>query len=245
MSYIDTTASPTPLIDSTGLRKVLLVSLFLLLGTFLAHRAVSGYLDKLALHGQITSWNRAIHYLDTAAALFLILQMLVVIILYWGGQGRLSARSLYFFLRPTSAKPLLLGGLTGLGVYVAALPLLWVFDKDVQFVRLLINDMFSLRTILLMLLLGIIVPLVTEIVFRGIIFSTLKKELGLVAAVVGGSLLFAYVWPVFDSGTALLLGLATSFLYHRFHHLSPGIIASATVTILATLTLFGRLLFHP
>jgi membrane protease YdiL (CAAX protease family) len=243
MAYTENTASAPRLIDSTSLRKVLLVSVFLLLGTFLAHRAAAQYLDRLALHDQIQSWNRAIHYLDTVAALFLVLEMLIVIILYWGGQGKLNFRSLYTLLRPSSSKPLLWGGLMGLTVYTAAFPLLWLFDKDVQFVRLVINDMLSVRTILLILLLGMIVPVITEIVFRGIIFSTLKKELGLVAALVTSSLLFAYVWPIFDSGTAFLLGLGTAFLYHRFQHLCPGIIASATVTILATLTLFGRLLF--
>lgn len=52
--------------------------------------------------------------------------------------------------------------------------------------------------------------------------------------------LFAYVWPLFNGGTALLLGLATALLYHRFRHLLPGITASAVLIILSTFTLAWR-----
>jgi len=228
---------------STGLTKVVLVSFFLAAGTFVADRMASRYLDKLIFKRQFATWDHAVEFLDTSAALLLILQMLIIMAIYWRDKGRGNLDVLSLLRRPTSFKPLLWGVLTGVLIYLAAFPFILWFDKDVQFVRLLSDDIFSLRTLLLVCLLWVIVPVVTEIVFRGIIFDILKKELGLVAALIASSLLFAYVWSLFDSGTALLLGLASGFLYHRFHQLWPGIIASAAVTILATLTLFLTLLY--
>lgn len=227
--------------DSKDFPKVLLVSLGLPVSTFLADRFASTYSDRIR---QVGTWNLAIHYSDTAAGLFLVLQMIVVLVVFGVGRQRLSSDVMKQLLRPTSIKPVLWGALVGLIVSVVAFPLLLSFDRHVQFVRLVLDNPFSLETVLLTCLLGAIVPVTTEVVFRGIIFDVVATRTNAVVALVVSALLFAYVWTLFDMGVALLLGLACALLYRRFNSVVPGVICSAVVTVLASLILLLKLLFH-
>jgi membrane protease YdiL (CAAX protease family) len=229
------------LVASGDLRKVFVVSVCLVVTTFLANRLASAYSDRIA---QISTWNFAIHYSDTAAGLFLVLQMILVLVIFRIGRQKLSSEAMKQLLLPTSIKPVLWGALGGLIVSVAALPLLLSFDRHVQFVRLILDNPVSLQTILLFCLLGVLVPISTEVVFRGIIFDSLERRTNAVVAVILISLLFAYMWTLFDAGVALILGLACALLYRRFNSLVPGIICSGIVTVIATLVLFLRLLFQ-
>ena len=227
--------------DSKDFPKVLLVSLGLPVSTFLADRFASTYSDRIR---QVGTWNLAIHYSDTAAGLFLVLQMIVVLVVFGVGRQRLSSDVMKQLLRPTSIKPVLWGALVGLIVSVVAFPLLLSFDRHVQFVRLILDNPFSLETVLLTCLLGAIVPVTTEVVFRGIIFDVVATRTNAVVALVVSAFLFAYVWTLFDMGVALLLGLACALLYRRFNSVVPGGICSAVVTVLASLILLLKLLFH-
>jgi len=227
------------LVQATGLRKVLLSSICLVIATFGADRLASHYLDKI---GHIATWNSAIHYFDTAAAVFLVIEMIVVFAAFRIGRHTINVDCVKKLVRPTSIGSVLWGLFAGALVSVAAFPLLTFFDKDVQFVRLLIDDPVSFQTILLACLLGALVPVGTEVVFRGIIFDVLSRRINALLALILSSFLFAYVWSPFDAGVALLLGLTCGLLYRRFNNLAPGIICSAVVTVSAMLFLFFRLL---
>lgn len=231
------------LVASSDIRKLFVVSVFLVLTTFLAHRLASAYSDKIA-QTSISTWNLAIHYSDTAAGLFLVLQMIFVLVVFGVGRQRLGSEALKRLLLPTSIKPVLWGALGGLIVSVAAFPLLLSFDRHVQFVRLILDDPISFQTVLLFCLLGVFVPISTELIFRGIFFDSLERRTNAVVAVILTSLLFAYIWTLFDPGVALILGVACALLYRRFNNLVPGIVCSGFVSIFATLVLFLRLLFR-
>jgi membrane protease YdiL (CAAX protease family) len=229
------------LVASADLRKLFVVLMCLLATTFLADRLASTYSDRIA---HISRWNLAIHYSDTAAGLFLVLQMILVLVAFRVGRQRLSSEAMRQLLMPTSIKPVLWGALGGVIVSIAAFPLLLSFDRHVQFVRLILDNPVSLQTVLLFCLVGVLVPISTEVIFRGIFFDSLERRTNAVVAVILSSLLFAYVWTPFDSGVALILGLACALLYRHFNNLVPGIVCSGFVSIFATLVLFLRLLFR-
>lgn len=233
--------SQVHLVVSEDLRKIVVVSVCLAATTFLADRLASAYSDRIA---QISTWNRAIHYSDTAGAIFLVLQMMVVLFVFRVGHQGVSSDALRKLLWPKSVRPVLWGALVGLVVSAAAFPLLMSFDGHVQFVRLILDNPISLQTILLFCLLGVLAPVSTEMVFRGIIFDSLQRRTNSAVAVVLSSLLFAYIWTLFDPGVGLILGIACALLYRHFNSLVPGIVCSGFVSILATLVLFMRLLFR-
>jgi len=113
------------------------------------------YLDRVQ---KIHSWNLAIRYSDTAAGLFLVLQMVLVVIAFGIADQSLRTNTLKRLLLPGSIKPLLWGALTGIGVSFASSPLLLIFDEHTQFVRLLLDDPISLQTIVIVFLLGLPQP---------------------------------------------------------------------------------------
>jgi len=229
------------LVESGGLRALFIACVFLVVTTLFADRLATMYLDRVRL---IHTWNLAIRYSDTAAGLFLVLQMVIVVVAFWVPRQSLRVATLKQLLRPNSIKPLLWGALAGVVVSVGAFPLLMLFDTHVQFVRLLLDNPLSFQTVFIIFLVGLLVPIATEVVFRGIIFDLLARRTNGLVALILSSLLFAYVWVIFDAGVALLLGLACSLLYRRFNSLVPGIICSGIVTVLATIILFLRLLFR-
>lgn len=227
------------LVEPPGLPKLFLVSAFLAGTTLLADRLASAYLDRVQ---QIHTWNLAIHYSEIAAGLFLILQMICAVIVFSVPRQSWSVYTLKQLLLPHSVRPLLWGVVIGIGVSVGAIAFLFLFDKDVQFVRLVLDNPISFQTIFILILLGFLVPVATEVVFRGIIFDVLVRRTNAVSALLSSSLLFAYVWVLFDGGLALLIGIACGLLYRRFNSLVPCIVCSGTASVLAALILFLRLL---
>jgi hypothetical protein len=61
---------------------------------------MSTYLDRVGQIGQIKSWNFAIRYSDTAAGLFLVLQMVLVAVAFGIPQQRLKLKELKRLLLP-------------------------------------------------------------------------------------------------------------------------------------------------
>jgi membrane protease YdiL (CAAX protease family) len=81
-------------------------------------------------------------------------------------------------------------------------------------------------------LLLVVVPAISELVFRGIVFRSLLAASSLWPAVIGSSLLFAYVWPVPTTAVAIVLGVASALVFWKTRALVSSIIANATLTIL-------------
>ncbi len=82
-------------------------------------------------------------------------------------------------------------------------------------------------------LLLIVVPILSELVFRGIVFRSLWAASSLWPAAVGSSLFFAWVWQIPTAPAAFILGLATALVFWKTHTLLPAILANATFAVLA------------
>lgn len=88
----------------------------------------------------------------------------------------------------------------------------------------------SAGSILMLLLLVVALPIVSEMVFRGVVLRTLAEYVSVPAAIVASSLLFAYWWPVLDWYEAIVLGFVSAILYYRTRSLTASIIANAVLT---------------
>ncbi len=226
------------------LAKIVYVVAFLILGNYYFQRFIVKYIDGLVQRNRIGLWTLLVDYLDTGVALFLVLQMVVVMWSYRLGHIRLKLEDVG--LRPIQAsmRNIASGIVGGLAVFLAGLPMLLALDSHAGFIALLANGFFSIRTVLLAVLLGAVVPITTEVVFRGIVFKTLWERTSLTAALIASSVTFAYVWPVFDAGIAILLGAVTAILYYRSRSLLPAIVANVVVTLFCTMTLLWNRLLH-
>ncbi|MEE0419748.1 MAG: type II CAAX endopeptidase family protein [Lachnospiraceae bacterium] len=73
--------------------------------------------------------------------------------------------------------------------------------------------------------LGILVPVMEEILFRGLIYNRLKKYVSLWTAILGGAVIFAlYHGNMVQFLFALPMGLLIILLYERWHSLSIPIV---------------------
>lgn len=97
---------------------------------------------------------------------------------------------------------------------------------------------------------GVISPFAEELIFRGIIYNRIRTGFGLVAALVGSSLVFgAYHGNLVQFIYASFFGLCTAYCYEKYHSLSVAVVmhgAANTAVYLASanMTISG-LVFHP
>jgi membrane protease YdiL (CAAX protease family) len=119
----------------------------------------------------------------------------------------------------------------GLCAFIVSLPLLQRSNSQQSIIREIQNCPICLGVILQLALLLIILPILSELVFRGVVFKTLQTESSFWPAVIGSSLLFACVWPVFNPGVAIVLGVASALVFHKTRDVVPCMITNTTLTI--------------
>jgi uncharacterized protein len=82
-------------------------------------------------------------------------------------------------------------------------------------------------------------PFFEEIVFRGLLFATLRRRYGVLVSAVASAAIFAvlhgYGWA--GLGSVLWSGVLWAWGYERTRSLVPGMLAHAVVNLLATLGL--------
>jgi membrane protease YdiL (CAAX protease family) len=84
--------------------------------------------------------------------------------------------------------------------------------------------------ILLALVVFVALPILAEVVFRGIAFGTLSSYTTTPAAAIISAVLFYFLWPLFSPAVTILFGLTMPILYHKTKSLVPTIIANCVVT---------------
>ena len=213
--------------------------LFLLVSTFALDRTFAVYLDRLVRGGHISRWTFLLRYVHTGMAVVFLAELAVVMCLYRLGPLQMSLREMGVTFAGQKWKELVWGFLAGLLVSVASLPLL-KFDRHSDLTDLIMGDFFHPRMVLVVILFVVLLPVGTEIVFRGIVFKSFVESSSLVPAVLLNALVFALVWPIFNGITGFLLGFATALLYHRFRGVISGVIANAVLTIAYAATLVWR-----
>jgi membrane protease YdiL (CAAX protease family) len=88
----------------------------------------------------------------------------------------------------------------------------------------------SLSGVFLAITVFLALPILAEIVFRGIAFGTLLGYISTPAAMLISGILFYLLWPLFNPIVRILFGLAMPILYYRTKSLVPTIIANCVLT---------------
>jgi len=74
-------------------------------------------------------------------------------------------------------------------------------------------------------------PVVGELVFRGIVLDALKDHVSFPAAVLISCLLFTYFWPAFSPPGRIVLSIVSALAYRRSGSLIPSVVANATFAL--------------
>jgi membrane protease YdiL (CAAX protease family) len=175
-------------------------------------------------------------------AIVFLIELAVVMCLYRLGPLRTTLRDMGLTITSRKWEGLAWGFLAGILVCLAGLPLLRL-DRYSDLTDLIMGDLFHPRIILVVILFVILLPVGSEIVFRGIIFKSFLESSSLLPAILISALSFALVWPIYNAATGFLLGLATALLYHRFRSVIPAVVANTVFTVAYAATLIWRRLY--
>ena len=214
--------------------------LFLVVTTHGLDRAFAVYLDRLVHVDQISRWTSLAQYVDSGMAVVFLAELIIVVCCYRLGPLRMTLWDMGLTFSVPRLKELLWGFLAGFLAYAASLPILLRLDRYSGLTGLIIGNFYHPAIILVLVLFAILLPTVSEVVFRGIIFKAFLESSSVVPAVLLSAFAFALVWPIYNSIIGFLLGLATALLYHRFRNVLPAIVANAVLTIACAATLVYR-----
>lgn len=152
-------------------------------------------------------------------------------------------------LRPTQARWYTVALLLAL----ASFPLVMVVNAGVQALlgeplrnpqlEILAPAEFSWGALAVMLLMaGLVVPVVEEIVFRGLLFGWLRTRFGLAAGIALSALAFAFAHGIPVLAPALAVqGILLAWLYARSDSLWPGVVMHGTFNGLMSILLYAAI----
>jgi membrane protease YdiL (CAAX protease family) len=144
-------------------------------------------------------------------------------------------------------RPLVLSGVGGYSVYVLFLTLQGLTVQQMPVLNLevaqlgmkLLGEQSAASVIIYVVLLGLLAPVAEELIFRGFIYSSLRRYVSALPAVVVSAVVFGLMHP---GGTALLqivvIGIVLAVLYERTRSVIPCIVCHAMNNLLA----FGLIL---
>ena len=205
--------------------------LFLAVTTYGFDRAFAVYLDRLVHVRQISRWTFLVQYVDSGMAVIFLAELIIVVCCYRLGPLRMTLRDMGLMFSVPRLRELLWGFLAGSLAYAASLPIILRLERHSGLTGLIIDNFYHPAIILVVVLFAILLPVSTEIVFRGIIFKAFLESSNVVPAVLLSAFAFAIIWPIYNSIIGLLLGIVTALLYQRFRNVFPAIVANAALTI--------------
>jgi membrane protease YdiL (CAAX protease family) len=217
--------------------------LFLVVTTYGLDRAFAVYLDGLVHVRQISRWTFLVQYVDSGMAVIFLAELIIVVCCFRLGPLRMTLRDMGLTFSVPRLKELLWGFLAGFLAYAASLPILLRLERHSGLTGLIIGNFYHPAIILVVVLFAILLPVSSEIVFRGIIFKAFLESSSVVPAVLLTAFAFALVWPIYNSIIGLLLGIATALLSQRFRNVIPAIVANAVLTIACAATLIYQRLY--
>lgn len=211
-----------------------LVTVFLAYGQFAAIGNL--YLSRFLSQPKSGAFDRALWvspFVYNGTAVFVLLEMLIVLWVYWPVSQLFKNAS-----APTKQNTPFSDLAAGIGIgfagFFLTIPLLWG-TRATPLIGGILSPTHSISTLgaLTILLFGLVLPVVTEMVFRGIVQRTLQSYMKPLAAILVSAVLFARLWSVFSFPFALVLGLASGLLYRWRASLLACIIANAVMTVSA------------
>lgn len=162
-----------------------------------------------------------------AQSLFSVLQLLVLLVVFHP-----HVREMFEFRGvPRAVGNILLGISAGVIALSATLPSFLGSHQASGNVLFLANHFYSASGLGLALLLVFLLPVASEIFFRGIFLRQLLESISAVSAVIVSTLLFVLSWPAFNLIAGAALGLAAGILFYRTRSVLACIVANASFTV--------------
>jgi len=139
-----------------------------------------------------------------------------------------------------NGRKIVIGIAGGACAFIVSVPLLLISKSNQSIVREMLSCPICLGAILQLGLLLIVLPVLSELVFRGVVFNTIERVSSVWPATIGSSLLFACVWPVLNPSVAIVLGIASALVFYKTRVVMSCMLTNATLTILAEAFLLLR-----
>jgi membrane protease YdiL (CAAX protease family) len=198
----------------------------------------AAYFWRLIFSRDISTFDRYADYDEVGASAFLLLELLLLLLVF-----RPEIQSLEENKSGTSSNLAwyCFGGAI-LGVISVAMSLPFTPWQLQPFgIVSLVNEslLFSPRLLLPVILL-LTLPWLSEKVFRGFIFRSLRTRTNAAFAVTINATLFALCWPLTSAVTAFFAGLAAAILYERSKSVLPGGVAIFFASVSSTAILVWR-----
>ena len=203
---------------------------FLVVTSICFLHARAAYEDHLIQTKQFRSVAASVEYSAFITCLFYLMQISVLLLFFRPLPTIIAPRSSDDSTnRPTIAR-VGLGLLAGLVTFLAGASFVGG-PQSSNLGTFLANHLFSLSGLVLIVLVAVLIPVMSEVFFRGIFFRKLLESMPLTPALILSTALFTWAWPMFNSIAAIALGLLTGLLYYRTRSLLACIVANATATI--------------
>lgn len=164
-------------------------------------------------------------------AVFLLIEMLVLIWLFrpvsklWGNGSKLQ--------RPSPIQNVGVGIAGGLIGFAVMIPFLGGVRATPFISGLITHHSIGLKGILAILLIGLLMPIGSEFVFRGIVQGRLTEHMSPFAAIIVSATLGAYFWSLFHALFSMTVGLVCGTLFWWRRTLLPAVVAHAVMTVSA------------
>ena len=120
-----------------------------------------------------------------------------------------------------------LGFSTGLVAFLAAVPIFLRTDRASILASFLVNHFYSGSNAVLVIVLVLLLPVLSEMFFRGLLFRVLLQNMSAAASTMVSALLFTLYFPALNWIALSILGLLNSFLFYRTRSVLACIVANS------------------
>jgi len=205
---------------------------FLILSTWILNEIGSYLLDKFARYGTRSYWP-GVFVDQTLLIAMACVSVQLIVVLYFCR----PIKALFIHLSEGRSenwtlKDLVAGLVGGVCAFLVSIPLLlWGFQIH-PITQQLMHWPVSLAQVSQVGMYLVVVPVLNEMVFRGVIFRGLLDASSLWPAAIGSSLLFAYVWAAPNTTVAFILGITSALVFKKTGTLAGSILANITLTLL-------------
>jgi membrane protease YdiL (CAAX protease family) len=165
-------------------------------------------------------------------AIFLLLEMLVLVFLFWPLSYPLKDETEHG--RTSGLNDVSIGVGMGLAGFAVTIPFLWGL-KSTPFISGLVkrDRLFNLEGVLEILLFVVLMPIGTEVVFRAIAQRKFKPHMSPLAAIILSAVMGACLTSIFNFPFLMALGLVCGALFWWRGALLPAIAADIVMTMSA------------
>jgi membrane protease YdiL (CAAX protease family) len=219
---------------STSLQNVILSMSALFVITILFFNIWASYQARLVRAHQPYAVAMIKLYSPALALVFSFLSLSLVAVLYWGTLTVEPPDGVPFTVGGSTNRKLIYWGfLVGCASFLASLP----FGASGPSLTGVIGEVYFCKSCILLylscaiLVLGL--PIVTEAVFRGIVFRVFRHYTTLWGAIAVSCGVSALLWQVFTWPISLIFGIGSCLLYERTRRVAPSIVANMTMSVLA------------